>query len=95
MNIADFKELDMEAYSAEDLLKWAIDAFHPDLALACSFEDIVLVHMMHRIRPDIRVFAIDTGRLNEETYECAEAIRERFGVKIEWDEQPTSAVQEE
>jgi len=84
MNIADFKELDMEAYNAEDLLKWAIDAFHPDLALACSFEDIVLVHMMHRIRPDIRVFALDTGRMDEETYELAEIARQRFGIEVEW-----------
>jgi len=84
MNIADFKGLDMEAYSAEDLLKWAIDVFHPDLALACSFEDIVLVHMMHRIRPDIRVFAIDTGRLDEETYELADITKRRFGIEVEW-----------
>jgi phosphoadenosine phosphosulfate reductase len=84
MNIADFKGLDIEASSAEDLLKWAIDAFHPDLALACSFEDIVLVHMMHRIRPDIRVFAIDTGRLDEETYELADITKQRFGIEVEW-----------
>jgi phosphoadenosine phosphosulfate reductase len=84
MSIADFKELDIEAYSAEDLLKWAIDAFHPDLALACSFEDIVLVHMMHSIRPDIRVFALDTGRLDEETYELAEITKQRFGIEVEW-----------
>ena len=70
----------------EDVLEWALERFHPYIALACSFsvEDIVLIHMMHNIRPEARVFAIDTGRLNEETYECADAIRRQLGVKIEW-----------
>ena len=31
-----------------------------------------------------RVFAIDTGRVPEETYECAEAVGRRYGVEIEW-----------
>jgi phosphoadenosine phosphosulfate reductase len=71
---------------AQDILKWALDEFHPDIALACSFsaEDIVLAHMMLSIRQDARVFAIDTGRLNEETYECAEMLRRQLGLKIEW-----------
>ena len=39
---------------------------------------------MHRVRGnDFRVFTLDTGRLNQETYDCMDAIRERYGVKIE------------
>ncbi|MDA0990665.1 MAG: phosphoadenylyl-sulfate reductase [Verrucomicrobia bacterium] len=70
--------------SAEDVLRWALDTYHPRLALATSFKDAVIIHLLSQIRSDFRVFALDTGRLNEETYECAEAIRERYGVKIEW-----------
>ena len=71
---------------AEDILAWALKTLHPDLALACSFspEDIILIHMMRKVQPDARVFALDTGRLNEETYECAELIKRRFKVNIEW-----------
>ena len=71
---------------AQDVVGWALEKFHPNLALACSFspEDIVIAHMMFEIRPDARIFALDTGRLNEETYECAEAVSKRFGVIIEW-----------
>ena len=36
------------------------------------------------ILPDARVFALDTGRLHEETYEAAEAVRRKLGVRIEW-----------
>lgn len=70
--------------SAQDVVRWGLETYHPDIALACSFQDTVLVHMMVSVRPDARVFAIDTGRLPEETFACAEAIRERFGIPIEW-----------
>jgi len=84
MNGPSLAESCSDTYSTKELLTWSIDTFHPDLALSCSFEDVVLVHMMHEICPDVRVFAIDTGRLNEETYELADITQTRFGIKIEW-----------
>jgi phosphoadenosine phosphosulfate reductase len=56
------------------------------VALACSFsaEDIVVLDLVNEVSPGTRVFALDTGRLNEETYETAEAVRQRFGVEIDW-----------
>jgi len=69
---------------AEDVLRWALDHFHPRIALSTSFKDAVLIHMLSQIRTDFRVFALDTGRLPEETYELADEIRRRYGVKIEW-----------
>lgn len=70
--------------SAQDIVKWGLETFHPEIALASSFQDTVLIHMMVGVRPDARVFAIDTGRLPEDTYACAEETRARFGVRIEW-----------
>jgi phosphoadenosine phosphosulfate reductase len=63
-----------------------LDLYHPHIALACSFslEDVILIEMLTRIRKDARVFALDTGRLNPETYDCAERVRWRYGVKVEW-----------
>ncbi|MCL4235378.1 MAG: phosphoadenylyl-sulfate reductase, partial [Deltaproteobacteria bacterium] len=54
--------------------------------LACSFgpEDIVLLDLMHEVAPSLAVFAIDTGRLNEETYDVAQRAADFFGVRIEW-----------
>lgn len=72
------------AASAEDVLRWALERCHPRLALMTSFKDGVLVDMMVKIRPDLRVMALDTGRLNEETYACADELTRRYGVKIEW-----------
>ena len=82
--------------SPEAVLRWALSEFHPDIALASSFgmEDIVLIAMMADILPDARIFALDTGRLHEETYEAAEAVRRKLGVRIEWYFPSRAAVEE-
>jgi phosphoadenosine phosphosulfate reductase len=75
-----------EVTRAEDVMRWALQSYHPHIAIASSFsmEDVVLIDMAVRLEPSARVFALDTGRLNEETYEAAEAVRRRLGVRIEW-----------
>ncbi|MGZ8460496.1 MAG: phosphoadenylyl-sulfate reductase [Candidatus Deferrimicrobiaceae bacterium] len=85
-----------EGEGPEAVLRWALSEFHPDIALASSFsmEDIVLIAMMADIRSDARIFALDTGRLHEETYEVAEAVRRRMGVRIEWRFPERAAVEE-
>lgn len=82
--------------SPEAVLRWALSEFHPDIALASSFgmEDIVLIAMIADILPDARIFALDTGRLHEETYEAAEAVRRRMGTRIEWYFPERTAVEE-
>ena len=79
---------------AQDVLRWALDKFHPDIALACSFQYTVLIHMMLEIRPEVKIFAIDTGRLPEETYQCAADVERRFGVNITWYTPRHEALQE-
>ncbi len=68
------------------VVRHAVELYHPALALAASFslEDLVLIDLLMAVRADARVFALDTGRLNPESYDCAEAIRRRYGVQIEW-----------
>ena len=77
---------DFDRGSPEGVLEWALDKFSPNVALACSFqaEESVLIDMMSRIcGTDFRIFTLDTGRLNQETYDCMDAVRERYGVSIE------------
>jgi thioredoxin-dependent adenylylsulfate APS reductase len=77
---------DLEALKAHELLVWSFDKFGNRIALASSFqaEESVLIDMAYRIvRSDFRVFTLDTGRLNQETYECMDAIGERYGVRVE------------
>ena len=76
---------EFEKNSAVSLLQWALKTFGKKIALASSFgaEDVVLIDILIKFSPDIRIFTLDTGRLNEETYEVMEAIRRKYNIRIE------------
>ena len=69
----------------QDVLKWAIDNLHPRLALASSFgaEDVAVIDMIMKINPKARIFTLDTGRLNQETYDVMDEIRNKYNTNIE------------
>ena len=80
------KSEELEQLSTQQLLGWALDTFSPRIALASSFqaEESVLIDMIHRLKgSDFRVFTLDTGRLNQETYDCMDALKDRYGIEIE------------
>jgi len=74
-----------ESWTPQEILGWALERFHPRIAFASSFgvEDVAVIHMLHELRPDARVFTLDTGRLPVETYDVMERIREAYGTPIE------------
>lgn len=82
---------DVEALSAEDVLRFVLDEFPGKVALACSFqkEESVLLDVLFGIDPRARVFAIDTHYLFPETYELWREIEERYDTKIEVFEGPS------
>jgi len=69
-----------------DILRLGMETAAGAVSLACSFsvEDVVVIDLLQRANLPAGIFAIDTGRLNEETYEVAEAISARYGVRIDW-----------
>lgn len=86
---------DLEASSAEDVVAWALEQYHPQIALACSFqkEESVLLDLVFRANPDARVFALDTGVLFDETYDLWKQTEERYDTTIERWRGPTLAEQ--
>jgi len=74
-----------ETASAEEVIAYAVERFHPRLTMACSFqkEESVLVHMLSRACPDARVFTIDTGVLFPKTLETWKRFEDRFNVNVE------------
>jgi phosphoadenosine phosphosulfate reductase len=75
----------MEMMSAMDVLQWALDTFGTSIALASSFgaEDVVIIDMMSGIKgKKSKIFTLDTGRLNQETYDLIEKIHEKYEVEI-------------
>jgi len=75
----------VEQATAEEVLVYAVERFHPRLTMACSFqkEESVLVHMLMEAQPDVRVFTIDTGVLFPETLQTWKRFEERFGLKVD------------
>jgi phosphoadenosine phosphosulfate reductase len=78
--------VELASASAADVLRWGLGRFGNALAIASSFsiEDNVVIDIAHKIDPRVRVFALDTGRLPEETYQTAERVRDKYGIEIEW-----------
>jgi phosphoadenosine phosphosulfate reductase len=77
---------EFETKSAQEVLKWALDTFGTRIALASSFgaEDVAVIDMMVKVDKNrTRVFTLETGRLNQETYDVMDAIRTRYGIQIE------------
>ncbi|GAB4312458.1 MAG: phosphoadenylyl-sulfate reductase [Candidatus Sumerlaeia bacterium] len=76
---------EIESKPAHEIVAWALERWGRRVALASSFgaEDVVLIHMMAGVSADARVFTLDTGRLPNETYDVMDAIRTRYGIRIE------------
>ncbi len=77
--------LEFEGKPHTELLRYALQEFHPKIKLASSFgaEDVVLIDAMHKINPEFKVFTLDTGRLPQETYDLMDVVRDKYGIKIE------------
>jgi len=71
----------LEEKSPQQVLEWALSEFHQKISLASSFgaEDMVLTDMLRKINPDARIFALETGRLHQETYDLMDKAREKYG----------------
>ena len=70
----------------QEILRVGIETASGPVSLACSFslEDVAIIDIAHQAGLKLGVFALDTGRLNEETYEVADALVERYRLKIDW-----------
>jgi len=70
--------------TAEATLRWAYDTF-ARVAIVASFqaESSVIIDIASRIRPDLRVLTLDTGRLPPQTHEMIDRVRDRYGIEVE------------
>lgn len=76
---------EFESKSTQEVLGWAIHTFGPKIGLASSFgaEDVAVIDMMAKIDRNAKVFTLDTGRLNQETYDVMDDIRAKYGIAID------------
>ncbi len=74
--------LDFERKSPQQVLAWALEQYHPEIALASSFslEDVAIIDMLFKLEPEAKVFYLDTGLLFPETHEVRRRIEEKYGI---------------
>jgi len=75
---------DLEAMSAEDVIRWAAGEFGDRLCLTCSWQkqSSVLVHMVGELGIDVPVIELDTGLFFAETYATRERLVERYALEL-------------
>ena len=68
----------------EGVLRWAYENF-AQVAVVASFqaESSVIIDMASRIRSDIHVLTLDTGRLPQQTHDMIDRVRDRYRIEIQ------------
>ncbi|MBQ8055361.1 MAG: phosphoadenylyl-sulfate reductase [Paludibacteraceae bacterium] len=87
MTLQEINELNerFATASPEEVLAYFLPLYNDRIALASSLglEDQVLTAMITKIKPDARIFTIDTGRLFPESYLLIDRTNEKYDIKIE------------
>jgi phosphoadenosine phosphosulfate reductase len=81
----DLISQEFENAPPETVLRWAVEEFGPDVALATGFgaEGCALIAMLAEINPEARIFYLDTDLLFPETYALRDRLEARYGVRFE------------
>lgn len=67
---------------ASEIVRWAVEAFHPHLCITASMTDAVLIDLAVKVEPAIEVVFIDTGYHFPETLDTVEVVRRRYGLNL-------------
>lgn len=75
---------DIDEISAEELVSRAAAEYGRSLVLSSSFgaDSALMLHLVSRVVPGIRVVLVDTGYLFPETYQFAEELKNRFDIEL-------------
>ncbi len=73
----------LETEGASKAVSWAVAHFPQRLVLTASFQDSVLIDVAVQVDPAIRVVFLDTGFHFPETLAYAEAVRRRYGLRLD------------
>ncbi len=71
-----------ERLTPNEILTWTFERFDDDVAMACSFEDVALLHMVHQIRPSTEIVFLDTQGHFAETLEFAARIEREWSLNM-------------
>jgi len=74
-----------ESWKPEQVLRWAFDTFGQGVEMASGLgvEGMVLIDIASRMKPNLRVFTLDTEFLFPETYDLIDRVEARYGFRFE------------
>ncbi|GJN11669.1 hypothetical protein PR202_ga29876 [Eleusine coracana subsp. coracana] len=76
---------ELEGASPLEIMDRALAMFGSEIAIAFSgAEDVALIEYAKLTGRPFRVFSLDTGRLNPETYQFFDKVEKHYGIRIEY-----------
>ncbi len=75
---------DFEARTPEEILRWAAETFAPEIAVSTSFQtqSMVLLDMVRRIMPGVKILFLDTGYHFWDTLTFRERIQHEWQLNV-------------
>ena len=72
--------VDLDDQEPEDVIEWALEELGDRIAIvtALQADGMVVLDMATRIRPDVRVLTVDTGRLPGETLQFIDQVKAHY-----------------
>ncbi len=68
----------LDGAAAHDIIRFAYETFGDRLVMACSFQDMVMLDIVSKAAPDVRVFTLDTGFLFKHTEDTIARARKHY-----------------
>jgi len=77
--------VELDDKDPQEVIRWTLERFGRHAAVCTSFQSdgMAILDMAWRIDPNVRVFAVDTGRMHQETYDLIDRVREHYKIPIE------------
>lgn len=73
----------LQAKTPREVMAYALEEFD-NISLSFSgAEDVVLIDLATKIRPNITAFCLDTGRLHPQTYQFIDKVRKHYKIDID------------
>ena len=73
-----------ETKSPQEIVRWAVNEFAPEIAISTSFQtqSMPLLHIATRVKPDIKIFFLDTGYHFWDTLIFREQIQHEWNLNV-------------
>lgn len=65
-----------------EVLAWAVERFGDGLVFACSFQDLVLIDLAVKVKPDLEIIFLDTEAHFDETWDYVEWATAHYGLNL-------------